>query len=186
MPDPTLTDDPGAEWTDNEVREILATEPIQGAATGAAYGGIGLANRQASQLANRTAFLKQRQDVNITNIASLLAWLGLFEWAPGYASYSRTRGNPSTGTVNCGVLRIGISPNGPVIMAEWIDGPPTPLLSGEQITYTLPTAFAGVTQYSIQPTNGGLLVAQTSASQFTVENPMSVSGGGKVICLGVG
>ena len=72
----TLLDAP--EYTANEVYELLATDPVEGAASGASFGGIGLSNQPHQQLANRTAFLKQRQDTNIANIATLLGFMGMF------------------------------------------------------------------------------------------------------------
>jgi hypothetical protein len=65
----TLTDEP--EFTSNEVYAIQQTDPVEGAAAGASNGGIGLSNVQGQQLANRTAFLKGRQDINIQNIQSI-------------------------------------------------------------------------------------------------------------------
>jgi hypothetical protein len=72
----TLIDAPA--FTADEVYEIQATDTVEGAATGASFGGIGLSNQPHQQLANRTAFLKQRQDTNIINIGALLAFMGKF------------------------------------------------------------------------------------------------------------
>jgi hypothetical protein len=69
----TLID--SAEFTSNEIYEIQATDVVEGAASGASFGGIGLSNQPHQQLANRTAFLKQRQDTNITNIGVLLNFM---------------------------------------------------------------------------------------------------------------
>ncbi len=66
-------------FTANEVYEIQATDPVEGAATGASFGGLGRSNQPHQQLANRTAFLKQRQDTNIGNIAALQAFTALFK-----------------------------------------------------------------------------------------------------------
>jgi hypothetical protein len=72
-----LIDSPG--FTANEVYEIQATDAVEGAATGASFGGLGLSNQPHQQLANRTAFLKQRQDTNIGNIAALQTFSALFK-----------------------------------------------------------------------------------------------------------
>jgi hypothetical protein len=72
----TLTDIP--EFTADEIYEIQASDSVEGAAAGASFGGIGLSNQPHQQLANRTAFLKQRQDVNISNIAALQAFVAKF------------------------------------------------------------------------------------------------------------
>ena len=72
----TLID--AAEFTSNEVYQIQATDPVEGAASGASFSGTGISNQPHQQLANRTAFLKQRQDVNISNIAAMQAFQALF------------------------------------------------------------------------------------------------------------
>jgi len=72
----TLID--AAEFTSNEVYQIQATDPVEGAASGASFSGTGISNQPHQQLANRTAFLKQRQDVNISNIAVMQAFQALF------------------------------------------------------------------------------------------------------------
>jgi hypothetical protein len=72
----TLID--AAEFTSNEVYQIQATDPVEGAASGASFSGTGISNQPHQQLANRTAFLKQRQDVNIGNIGVLQAFMGAF------------------------------------------------------------------------------------------------------------
>ena len=72
----TLID--AAEYTSNEVYQIQATDPVEGAASGASFSGTGVSNQPHQQLANRTAFLKQRQDVNVSNIGVLQAFQALF------------------------------------------------------------------------------------------------------------
>ena len=66
-------------FTANEIYQIQATDAVEGAATGASFGGIGLSNQPHQQLANRTAFVKQRQDTNIANIGALQAFTALFK-----------------------------------------------------------------------------------------------------------
>ena len=75
----TLID--AAEFTSNEVYQIQATDPVEGAASGASFSGTGISNQPHQQLANRTAFLKQRQDVNISNIGVLQAFVAEFAGA---------------------------------------------------------------------------------------------------------
>jgi len=72
----TLID--AAEFTSNEVYQIQATDPVEGAASGASFSGMGISNQPHQQLANRTAYLKQRQDVNVTNIGVLQAFMAEF------------------------------------------------------------------------------------------------------------
>jgi hypothetical protein len=67
-----LIDNP--EYTSDEIYEIQQTDAVEGAAVGATFSGIGIANQPHQQLANRTSFLKQRQDTNIANISVLQAF----------------------------------------------------------------------------------------------------------------
>jgi hypothetical protein len=80
-----LTDTP--EFTANEVYQIASTDPVEGAASGASFSGNGVSNQPHQQLANRTAFLKQRQDTNIANIATLLAFMAKFVGSMGPSGY---------------------------------------------------------------------------------------------------
>jgi hypothetical protein len=75
----TLID--AAEFTSNEVYQIQASAPVKGAASGASFSGTGISNQPHQQLANRPAFLKQRQDVNISNIGVLQAFEANFTGA---------------------------------------------------------------------------------------------------------
>ena len=76
-----------AEFTSNEVYQIQATDPVEGAASGASFSGTGVSNQPHQQLANRTAFLKQRQDANIANIGVLQAFMANFAGAMGANGY---------------------------------------------------------------------------------------------------
>jgi hypothetical protein len=81
-----LTDN-SSSWTDNSVYEIQATDPVEGASALASFGGIGVSNEPHQILANRTAFLKRRQDLNITAIGNLQAFVSEFVGSrtnPGY------------------------------------------------------------------------------------------------------
>ena len=80
----TLID--SAEFTANEIYQIQQTDPVEGAATGASFSGVGVSNQPHQQLANRTAFLKQRQDTNIGNIGVLQAFVA------GFAGSLQTNG----------------------------------------------------------------------------------------------
>lgn len=72
----TLIDNPA--FSANEIYELQQTDPVEGAASGAGFGGIGVSNQPHQQLANRTALLKQRQDVNIASIGILQAFMAGF------------------------------------------------------------------------------------------------------------
>src|SRR5579863_1463282 len=81
----TLID--SAEFSANEIYEIQQADAVEGAAVGASFGGIGVSNQPHQQLANRTAFLKQRQDVNISSIGVLQAFMANFAGAMGANGY---------------------------------------------------------------------------------------------------
>jgi hypothetical protein len=72
----TLLDAP--EFTANEIYAIQQTDPVEGAAASASFSGLGISNQPHQQLANRTAFLKQRQDTNISNIGILQGFAAVF------------------------------------------------------------------------------------------------------------
>jgi hypothetical protein len=72
----TLIDSP--EFSANEIYQIQQTDPVEGAAIGASFSGVGISNQPHQQLANRTALLKQRQDTNITSIGVLQAFMAAF------------------------------------------------------------------------------------------------------------
>jgi len=81
----TLIDSP--EFSANEVYEIQQTDAVEGAAVGASFGGVGLSNQPHQQLANRTAYIKGRQDTNIANIGILQAFEALFSGSMGQNGY---------------------------------------------------------------------------------------------------
>jgi len=81
----TLIDNP--EFSANEVYQIAQTDPVEGAAAGASFGGIGVSNQPHQQLANRTAYIKGRQDTNIANIGLLQAFTTLFSGSMGANGY---------------------------------------------------------------------------------------------------
>jgi len=72
----TLLDSP--EFSANEIYELQQTDAVEGAGSGASFGGIGVSNQPHQQLANRTALLKQRQDTNIASIGILQAFMAGF------------------------------------------------------------------------------------------------------------
>ena len=72
----TLIDSP--EFSANEIYELQQTDAVEGAGSGASFSGIGLSNQPHQQLANRTALLKQRQDVNIASIGVLQTFMAGF------------------------------------------------------------------------------------------------------------
>jgi hypothetical protein len=81
----TLTDAP--EFTANEIYEILSTDPVEGAAIGASFGGIGISNQPAQQLANRTALLNNHRITDEGNISVLQAFVAQFVGSMGSNGY---------------------------------------------------------------------------------------------------
>jgi len=71
-----LIDNP--EFTANEIYEIQQTDPVEGAAAGASFGGIGVSNEPHQQLANRTALLRNQQLADMAAIAAAAATLAEF------------------------------------------------------------------------------------------------------------
>ena len=143
-----------AEFTSNEVYEIQATDIVEGAASGASFGGIGISNQPHQQLANRTAFLKQRQDVNIGNIASLLAFVAGFTGSMGAEGYLKI---PFT-DINRGAL---------TAIVQWgVLAPSGGLGQDQPYTVTWPTSFpntcvwAGATlsNFRENPNTGKLII----------------------------
>ncbi|HUN58025.1 MAG TPA: hypothetical protein VMU41_07910 [Candidatus Binataceae bacterium] len=122
----TLIDQP--EFTLNEVYAMQQTDPVEGAAAGASFSGIGISNQPHQQLANRTAFLKQRQDTNINNIGVLQAFQAAFTSLMGPSGYLITSA--------LDVARGAINP-----MVQWGQYP-SPLSSNASYSFSFPNAFA--------------------------------------------
>lgn len=72
----TIIDAPG--YSANEVYRIDETDPVEGAWSSASFDGAGVENEPHAQLADRTAFLRGRQDVDLGSIAALEAWAAEF------------------------------------------------------------------------------------------------------------
>jgi hypothetical protein len=66
------------EYSANQIYRIEATDPVEGAAEGANFDGVGVSNQPHQQLANRTAYLKQRQDNNVAAIEVLQGFAAKF------------------------------------------------------------------------------------------------------------
>ncbi len=158
---PTLIDN--AAFSANEIYELQQTDQVEGAAFGASFNGIGISNQPHQQLANRTAFLKARQETNIANIGVLQAFQALF-----------TRGLIQ-GLVQFGLIDFGSS------QSEGLFGP-----------YSFPVAFSAPPflfapiSLTPEPPNGAgdnvIMVSSSNrptAKQFWVmNNQVSVGGDG--------
>jgi hypothetical protein len=81
----TLTDTP--EFTANEIYEMQATDPVEGAAIGASFGGIGIDNQPHQQLANRTALLNNHRITDEGNISVIQAFDALLTGTMGQNGY---------------------------------------------------------------------------------------------------
>jgi hypothetical protein len=133
----TLIDN--AEFTANEIYEIQQTDAVEGAAMGASFGGIGLSNQPHQQLANRTAYIKGRQDTNIANIAIVQAFDALFSGSMGQNGYISI---PFL-DVNRGQIQI---------IVQWgfysFVGLPTSAVENALFTATLPIAFSNANEWT--------------------------------------
>ncbi len=83
----TLTDSP--EFTANEIYEIMSADPVEGAAIGASFSGLGIDNEPHQQLANRTAFLNNHRLTDETNIGVLQAFVAQFTGLMGQSGYMK-------------------------------------------------------------------------------------------------
>jgi hypothetical protein len=164
----TLIDSP--EFSANEIYEIQQTDAVEGAATGASFGGIGISNQPHQQLANRTALVKQRQDVNIANIGVLQAFIAGF-----------------TGSLQAnGYIQIPINDvsRGPIIAIIQWGYYPLPQLSLSQDTeyaVTWPIRFPNII---LGPPLSANVYFQTSGRN-TVASPVSWNSIGGVFVLDV-
>ncbi|HEY6417577.1 MAG TPA: hypothetical protein VIX59_01130 [Candidatus Binataceae bacterium] len=169
----TLIDSP--EFTSNEIYQIQAIDPVQGAASGASFGGIGLSNQPHQQLANRTAFLKQRQDTNITNIGVLLNFMAGLVGSLQQEGYLKipimdiNRGQVA-GIIQWGLTTVSITDTGFVA-----------------VTTALPTTFPNVALFGVGTAAGSLSAAHipvqvnvfslsVSSIVFHVSGPPNLSG----------
>ncbi|HYB92377.1 MAG TPA: hypothetical protein VEC38_15175 [Candidatus Binataceae bacterium] len=154
----TLVDAP--EFTANEIYEIQATDPVEGAASGASFGGVGISNQPHQQLANRSAFLKGRQDTNIANIAALQAFTVLFSGARGPNGYLKIPYDD----VNAGANQ--------VLMVQWgtLSIPGTIITGDTRYSITFPTAFPNLC-YGVISAN----LYKKTAGANTVASPVSGS-----------
>ena len=73
---PPLTDTP--EYTTNEIYDLISTDPVEGTALAASFGGLGLDNQPHQQLANRTAFLNNHRLTDESNITTLQSFAAGF------------------------------------------------------------------------------------------------------------
>ncbi len=164
----TLIDSP--EFSANEIYEIQQADAVEGAAIGASFGGIGISNQPHQQLANRTALVKQRQDVNIASIGVLQAFMAGF-----------------TGSLQAnGYIQIPINDvsRGPIITIIQWGYYPLPQLSLSQDTeyaVTWPIRFPNII---LGPPLSANVYFQTSGRN-TVASPVSWNSVGGIFVLDV-
>lgn len=129
-----------AEYSANEIYEIQQTDPVEGAGTGASFGGIGVSNQPHQQLANRTSFIKNRQDTNIANIGVLQAFTALFAGAMGTNGYVTI----PFADVNRGQIEI---------ILQWgffsFAGLSASGVENELFTISLPVAFSNASEWAV-------------------------------------
>ena len=157
---PTLIDTAG--FNPNEVYALQQTDQVEGAAVGASFNGIGVSNQPHQQLANRTAFLKSRQDTNIANIGVLQAFDALFSGSMGATGYVRlpfadlSRGQIQA-TLQWGFYSFaGLAPSD---------------ISNEPLTITLPVPFANANEWAcaFYASNNTLSLGALAGSALTLE-----------------
>src|SRR5438876_113611 len=121
-----------------------------------------MVNQPHQQLANRTAFLKARQDTNITNIGVLQAFDALFTGSMGSTGYLRvpftdlSRGQIQV-TVQWGFYSFaGLAPGD---------------VTNQSFTVTLPVAFAGANEWAAASytSNNTLALGALAGSALTLE-----------------
>jgi hypothetical protein len=158
----TLIDNAG--YTSNEIYQIDATDWVEGAASGASFNGVGISNQPHQQLANRTSYLKQRQDVNISSIGVLQAFMSSFTGS--------IQGN--------GYLEIPIVDvnRGPAIaIVQWGSLFPAGGL-GEDVTYqvTWPIAFSNACLWSSATLSNSQAIRNTGKLILDIVNFTKTTG----------
>ncbi len=155
-----LIDSPS--FSANEVYSIQQSDPVEGAAIGASFSGTGISNQPHQQLANRTAFLKNRQDTNITNIGVLQAFNALFTGSIGANGYLEVPVNdPSRGQI-------------PVII-QWgfysFSGLAQNDITNQSFNVTLPIAFPNANEVALgfYTSNNQLNLGALAGSALTLE-----------------
>jgi hypothetical protein len=133
----TLLDSPA--FAANEVYEIQQIDAVEGAAIGASFNGIGVSNQPHQQLANRTAFLKTRQDTNLVNIGILQSFTALFSGSMGPNGYLAVPFND----VNRGQISA---------IVQWgfysFAGLSGNAVANATFTITLPTSFSNANEFA--------------------------------------
>jgi len=73
-----LSANSGYVWTDNDVYSIALNDNVEGAGSGASFGGIGIDNEPHQVLLNKVQLTHQKQVADESNITALLAFQALF------------------------------------------------------------------------------------------------------------
>ena len=100
MPNPTgstyLTANPSYVWTDGDTYQIPQTDQVEGASTGASFGGQGVDNQPHQILLNKIQYTHANQLVDEANITALLAFLAKFQCSMGPTGWKKTPMQDST------------------------------------------------------------------------------------------
>jgi len=73
-----LTENQSYTWSLGDVYEIGDTDEVEGAGTGASFGGIGISNEPHQVLLNKAQFLRKNQVIDEANIAALQTFVAQF------------------------------------------------------------------------------------------------------------
>jgi hypothetical protein len=112
-------------WTDGDVYEIPQTDTVEGAATGASFGGLGVDNQPHQVLLNKVQYTRMKQLADEENMAALQTWEGLFTSTVGQSGWYKVGVQDS----NRGQISI---------IEQWGIGQ---IPSGGSLVFALPIAF---------------------------------------------
>jgi hypothetical protein len=74
-------------WVDGDIYEIVQTDEVEGAATGASFNGIGVDNQPHQVILNKLQLTHLNQLTDEVNISSLMTFAALFTSAVGPSGY---------------------------------------------------------------------------------------------------
>jgi hypothetical protein len=116
-------------WADGDVYEIPQTDTVEGAASGASFGGLGVANQPHQLLLDKINLVRANMLNDEANIAALQALVGLFTSHVGASGYVKVGSQDE----NLGQITL-IWQWGSII-------PPSSTSPEVLITFAFPTAF---------------------------------------------
>ncbi|MBV8774412.1 MAG: hypothetical protein JO166_19065 [Deltaproteobacteria bacterium] len=120
-------------WADGDVYEIVQTDEVEGAATGASFSGLGVDNQPHQALLNKINFIHAHQLTDEANIAALQALTGLITSDVGVNGWLRLGASDQ----NLGTIAIIIQ-WGTIPLTGYGSGNP---LLPPSLTFSFPIAF---------------------------------------------